>query len=176
VFKWLRRGNASRRVGVIESVQLDGKRSVILVRRDNIEHLVMVGGRNDVVIEPNIMRRPAPKPTHRPVPETRRLPPPGVPTREAVAEPPPKTFHDDLGELTRRLEAELRSSPPLRRQSPPLRRSEILGAAGRDEPRHRSSEQEGVDAAAQPKRTDDPERDPAPEAVPNDSAEKKEDR
>jgi hypothetical protein len=28
--------NRSRRVGVIESVQLDGKRSVILVRRDNV--------------------------------------------------------------------------------------------------------------------------------------------
>jgi flagellar protein FliO/FliZ len=175
MFKWLRGRNASRRVGVIESIQLDGKRSIMLVRRDNTEHLVLVGGRDDVVIEANILHRPAPNPARRPVPETRGLPP-GVPTREAVAEPPPKTFHDDLGELTRRLEAELRSSPPLRRQSPPLRRSEILGAAGRDEPRHRSSEQEGVDAAAQPKRTDDPERDPAPEAVPNDSAEKKEDR
>jgi hypothetical protein len=49
MFKWLRGGNASRRVGVIESVQLDGKRSVILVRRDNVgegelafeEHLLM---------------------------------------------------------------------------------------------------------------------------------------
>jgi flagellar protein FliO/FliZ len=172
MFKWLRGGNASQRVGVIESVQLDGKRSVILVRRDNVEHLVMVGGRNDVVIEPNIMRRPAPNPARRPVPETKGLPSPSVPTREAVAEPPSKSFHDDLGELTRRLEAELRGSPPLRRQSPPLRRSEILGAAGRDEPRRRSSEQEGVDAAAQPRRTDDAEQDLAPEAVPNDSAEK----
>jgi flagellar protein FliO/FliZ len=172
MLKWLRGGNASRQVAVIEALPVDGKRSVILVRRDNIEHLVMVGGRNDLVIERNIMRRPAPKPARRPVPETKGLPSPGVPTREAVAEPPPKSFHDDLGALTRRLEAELRGSPPLRRQSPPLRRSEILGAAGRDEPRPRSSEQEGVDAAAQPRRTDDPERDPTPEAVPNDSAEK----
>jgi len=36
MFKWLRGGNASRRVGVIESVQLDGIRSVILVRHDNV--------------------------------------------------------------------------------------------------------------------------------------------
>ena len=62
MFKWLRDRNASQRVGIIESVPLDGKRSIKLVRRDNIEHLVLVGGRNDVVIEPNIVRQPAPKP------------------------------------------------------------------------------------------------------------------
>ena len=117
MFKWLRR-NASRRVGVIESVPLDGKRNIVLVRRDNTEHLVLVGGRTDVVIEPNIMRRPLPKPAHRPAPET--LPPPDVPTPEPLAESPPASRQHDLGELTRRLEAELRGSPPLR-QSPPLR-------------------------------------------------------
>jgi len=51
MFKWLRR-NASRRVGVIESVPLDGKRNIVLVRRDDTEQLVLVGGRTDVVIEP----------------------------------------------------------------------------------------------------------------------------
>jgi flagellar protein FliO/FliZ len=121
MLKWLRGRNASQRVGVIESVQLDGKRSIKLVLRDNIEHLVLVGGRNDVVIEPNIVRRPAPKPAHRPASETRGLPPPGVPTREPLAGSPPKSREHDLGELTRRLEAELRGSPPLRRNSPPLR-------------------------------------------------------
>ena len=119
MFKWLRR-NASRRVGVIESVPLDGKRNIVLVRRDDTEHLVLVGGRTDVVIEPNIMRRPMPKPTHRPAPEMRGLPLPGVPTPEPLAESPPASRQIDLGELTRRLEAGLRGSPPLR-QSPPLR-------------------------------------------------------
>jgi hypothetical protein len=57
MFEWLRRRNAPTRVAVIESLPVDGKRRVILVRRDNIEHLVMVGGRNDLVIEPNIMRQ-----------------------------------------------------------------------------------------------------------------------
>jgi flagellar protein FliO/FliZ len=117
--KWLRGRNASRRVGVIESVQLDGKRNIVLVRRDDTEHLVLVGGRTDVVIEPNIMRRPVPKPAH-PAPETSRLPPPGVPTPEPLAESPPASRQHGLGELTRRLEAELRGSLPLR-QSPPLR-------------------------------------------------------
>jgi flagellar protein FliO/FliZ len=120
MLKWLRDRNASERVGVIESVQLDGKRSIKLVRRDNIEHLVLVGGRNDLVIEPNIVRRPAPKPTHRPAPEMSALPPPSVPTREPLAGSPPKRRQHDPGELTRRLEAELRESP-LRPYSPPLR-------------------------------------------------------
>jgi flagellar protein FliO/FliZ len=121
MFKWLRGRNASRRVGVIESVQLDGKRNIVLVRRDDTEHLVLVGGRNDVVIEPNIMRRPVPKPAHRPAPETSRLTSPGVPRRKPLAESPPTSRQHDLGELTRRLEAELPGSPPLRRQSPSLR-------------------------------------------------------
>jgi hypothetical protein len=34
MLKWLRDRNSSERVGVIESVQLDGKRSIKLVRRD----------------------------------------------------------------------------------------------------------------------------------------------
>jgi hypothetical protein len=121
MFKWLRGRNASPRVGVIESVQLDGKRSIKLIRRDNIEHLVLLGGRNDVVIEPNIMRRPVPKPAHRPPPETTVLPPPHVAIQEPLAGRPAKSLDQDLSELTRRLEADLRDSPPLRRQSPHLR-------------------------------------------------------
>ena len=78
----------------VASHALDGKRSVILVRRDNIEHLVMIGGRNDVVIEPNIMRRPAPKPDRRPTPEWKGLP--AAPTREPLAEPPATLSEDPV--------------------------------------------------------------------------------
>ena len=97
MFKWLHGGNSSKRVGLIESLSVGGKRNVILVRRDNIEHLVLVGGRTDVLIEPNIARRPVPKPAHRPEPATRGLPPPGVPTRERLAEAPAKSRRLDLG-------------------------------------------------------------------------------
>jgi hypothetical protein len=82
-----------------------------IVRRDNIEHLVMVGGRNDLVIEPNIMHRPAPNPARRPAPEWKGLPP--APTREPLAEPLVKNLQHNLEKLTRRLQAELRGSPPL---------------------------------------------------------------
>jgi len=102
MLKWLHGRNA-----VIESLPVEGKRKVILVRRDNIEHLVMVGGRNDLLIESNIMRRAAPKPGRRPTPEWKGLPP--APTREPLAEPPPKSIHNNLEDLTRQLEAQLRA-------------------------------------------------------------------
>ena len=56
------------------------------------------------------------------MPEWKGLPPP---TREPLAEPPPKSLEHNLEELTRRLEAELRGSPPRRSQtSPPPPRGE----------------------------------------------------
>lgn len=44
------------RLGVVDVHDLDRQRQLILVRRDNVEHLVMIGGASDVVIETNIMR------------------------------------------------------------------------------------------------------------------------
>jgi hypothetical protein len=44
------------RLGVVDIHDLDRQRQLILVRRDNVEHLVMIGGASDVVIETNIMR------------------------------------------------------------------------------------------------------------------------
>ena len=43
-----------KRVGVVESASLDGRRRLVLVRRDNVEHLIMTGGPVDVVIETGI--------------------------------------------------------------------------------------------------------------------------
>ena len=44
------------RLGLVDAFSLDGQRQLVLVRRDNIEHLVMIGGPNDVVIESQIVR------------------------------------------------------------------------------------------------------------------------
>ena len=44
------------RLAVIDAAAVDGRRRLVLVRRDNIEHLLMIGGPTDVVIEPNIVR------------------------------------------------------------------------------------------------------------------------
>src|ERR1700675_2515946 len=47
------------RLAVIDAATDDGRRRLILIRRDNVEHLLMVGGPTDVVIEPNIVRAAA---------------------------------------------------------------------------------------------------------------------
>ena len=57
------------RLAVIDYASVDGRRRLVLVRRDNVEHLLMIGGPTDVVVEPNIVRAvaaprdvPAPRP------------------------------------------------------------------------------------------------------------------
>lgn len=44
------------RLAVIDAATVDGRRRLVLIRRDNIEHLLMIGGPTDVVVEPNIVR------------------------------------------------------------------------------------------------------------------------
>src|ERR1700722_4131498 len=48
------------RLGVGDAFSLDGQRQLVLIRRDNIEHLVMIGGPNDVLVESQINRAVAP--------------------------------------------------------------------------------------------------------------------
>jgi hypothetical protein len=44
------------RLAVIEAGAVDGRRRLVLVRRDNVEHLIMIGGPSDIVVEQNIVR------------------------------------------------------------------------------------------------------------------------
>jgi len=44
------------RLAVIEYATVDARRRLLLVRRDNVEHLMMIGGPTDVVVESNILR------------------------------------------------------------------------------------------------------------------------
>src|SRR6516225_1765742 len=48
------------RLGLVDAFSLDGQRQLVLVRRDNVEHLVMIGGPNDVLVESQINRALAP--------------------------------------------------------------------------------------------------------------------
>lgn len=47
-------GSRDRRIGVSEVASVDGKRKLVLVYRDGVEHLIMTGGPIDVVIEQGI--------------------------------------------------------------------------------------------------------------------------
>ncbi|WP_029558865.1 flagellar biosynthetic protein FliO [Xanthobacter sp. 91] len=49
-----RRGRAGPRLSVLDSVSVDQRRRLVLVRRDEVEHLLLVGGNSDLVIEQNI--------------------------------------------------------------------------------------------------------------------------
>lgn len=43
-----------KRLDVVDQANVDGRRRLVLIRRDNVEHLIMTGGPVDVVIETNI--------------------------------------------------------------------------------------------------------------------------
>jgi flagellar protein FliO/FliZ len=53
-----------KRLGVVETAPVDSKRKLYLIRRDDVEHLVMIGGPVDVVVETGIKWRPHLGPPH----------------------------------------------------------------------------------------------------------------
>jgi flagellar protein FliO/FliZ len=113
-FGGTRIGGASRgrqpRLAVIDAAAVDGRRRLVLIRRDNVEHLVMIGGPSDVVIEQNIVRAV-------PVAPARDAPgrPPGAPEPRAeapAAEPAPRPPRPAIGDDG------WPGEPPLRPQRP----------------------------------------------------------
>jgi len=84
-------GGAARgrqpRLAVIDAAAVDGRRRLVLIRRDNVEHLLMIGGPSDVVIEQNIVRAvPVASPREAPAPRPGGL---AEVMARAAAEPPP---------------------------------------------------------------------------------------
>jgi len=53
-----------KRLGVVETAAVDSKRKLYLLRRDDVEHLVIIGGPVDVVVETGIKGRPHLGPPH----------------------------------------------------------------------------------------------------------------
>lgn len=49
--------NKKSRLQVLEHAAVDTRRQIVLIRRDDVEHLVMIGGSTDIVIESNIPNR-----------------------------------------------------------------------------------------------------------------------
>lgn len=99
------------RLAVIDAAPVDGRRRLVLVRRDNVEHLLLIGGPSDFVVEQNIVRAvPVNPPRDMPVPrasgpegsrpETARpqpfdddaawTPPPAEPARPSFGRPEPR--------------------------------------------------------------------------------------
>lgn len=49
-----RKRGQQRRLAVVDAIAIDNHRRLVLLRRDDVEHLVMIGGHNDFVVERDI--------------------------------------------------------------------------------------------------------------------------
>ncbi|MDA8869837.1 flagellar biosynthetic protein FliO [Rhizobiaceae bacterium] len=76
------------RLAVSDATVVSERRRLVLVRRDDIEHLILIGGPNDLVIESNIIRTAPARPL-----EKAAAPKPTTATPEVVA--PAKTIPAD---------------------------------------------------------------------------------
>ena len=150
------RGKRSR-LGVIDAFDIDRQRRLILLRRDNVEHLVMIGGPNDVLIEPTIRRGVAQaarsqaassgQPATTPTPANlhpREVPPPTRPSEPTVqritpvAVPPEPALAPRAANVAQRMSASPSPSPV----APP--RTEPQPAARPDADRPHRSEPASV--------------------------------
>ncbi|MBX9589169.1 MAG: flagellar biosynthetic protein FliO [Hyphomonadaceae bacterium] len=55
---WLFPPRPEPRLGIMEQASVDSRRKLVLIRRDDVEHLIMTGGPVDVVIETGIATPP----------------------------------------------------------------------------------------------------------------------
>ncbi|MBB4233883.1 hypothetical protein GGD57_000421 [Rhizobium esperanzae] len=92
--------NRQPRLQVLDAAAVDARRRLVLVRRDDVEHLIMIGGPSDIVIESRILPEAAEQPEsfnrpqpveQRPIsparPETPPVSPPRAPVAAAVIAP-----------------------------------------------------------------------------------------
>ncbi len=71
-----------RRLTVVDTVQIDARRQMVIVRRDNVEHVILTGGPQDMVVESSV-------PVERPAAARRTLPAaqqPAAPQQQPVAD------------------------------------------------------------------------------------------
>jgi flagellar protein FliO/FliZ len=137
------------RLAVIDAAAVDGRRRLVLVRRDNVEHLLMIGGPSDIVVEPNIVRAmpgrdqmaPRPAVTGEQPPRIAPLPDAGWNDESArdpfdhgepqMPEPPPRPARPAFADELRRPAA-----PPMaERRTDPLASFAPEPMGGRPEPR-----------------------------------------
>ncbi|NEJ73647.1 flagellar biosynthesis protein FliO [Rhizobium phaseoli] len=81
--------NRQPRLQVLDAAAVDTRRRLVLVRRDDVEHLIMIGGPSDIVIESRILPGAAQQPESgdRPQPIEQRPIPPARPETPAVSPP-----------------------------------------------------------------------------------------
>lgn len=114
-------GQTRKRVMIMETAAVDGKRRAVIIRRDNVEHLILTGGPQDLVIESGIPVPEQPIPTRRPrsaeaaataARPARPAAPGDIATPPAEDSPVSREAVDRLADLAR--PAPLRPRPALR--------------------------------------------------------------
>ena len=75
------------RLALLKSATVDARRRLVLIRRDNVEHLLLVGGPTDVVVEPNIVRAATMQTQPAPMPPAAREPIARAAGRPAMLDP-----------------------------------------------------------------------------------------
>ena len=138
------------RLAVIDAAAVDGRRRLVLVRRDNVEHLLMIGGPTDIVVEPNIVRampgreqlpqRPTgvgaePPPRVAPLPDAAWADSDGPGFEHAepqMPEPPPRPVRPSFADEVRRPVLAERRGEPMRGE--PLRNEPLRNEPMRSDP------------------------------------------
>jgi flagellar biogenesis protein FliO len=95
------------RLVVVDKAQVDGKRQVVIIRRDDVEHVIMTGGPTDLVIESGVSVTPSPVPPRRAAPaqaaSAQSAPQQTHAAEQVVAPPPPAPEHPVPREAVDRL-------------------------------------------------------------------------
>jgi len=95
-------GRGRKRVTVVDTAMVDGKRQLVIIRRDNVEHLILTGGPQDLVIETGIpAAEPAPMPRRAPAAAEPTAPPADIATPITPDRPVSREAVDRLRDLAR---------------------------------------------------------------------------
>ncbi|MEZ5879794.1 MAG: flagellar biosynthetic protein FliO [Nitratireductor sp.] len=115
------------RLGVVEAAVVDDTRRLVLVRRDNVEHLLMIGGPGDVVVETNIARSAH---AHAQTAQSQAAQAQSAQTQSALAKTPGQETPVTTPREPRLIEPVADTIPQVAAQQPPRREIVPQAAAG----------------------------------------------
>jgi flagellar protein FliO/FliZ len=121
------------RLGIVDVYDLDRQRQLILLRRDNVEHLLLIGGPNDVIVETNIVRTPGARlpasvieQNDRPETLIDRSVEPSRPMVDPVQRPEPVVARLGAAEPPRAAEQPVRGPVAVQAEPPPVLKPDVV--------------------------------------------------